>query len=381
MTSSRLIPLIIASALFMENMDGTIIATALPAIARDLGTDAIVLKLAFTTYLLSLTVFIPVSGWLADRFGARHVFRVAVAIFTLGSIACGLSTTLGELVAARGLQGIGGAMMVPVGRLILLRSVPKSELVDALAWLTIPALMGPLFGPPVGGFITDTFGWRYIFWMNLPFGILAILLASLYMPDARVDRVPPLDVKGFFLSAALALPLGLLIGAFRPVEALLEPLTDFIRYMPAVAFIPLVMLWFGIEESAKIAIIFIGTFFQMVLMVAENVRLVPTAQIEAAQTMGATRGEIIRLVLLQSAKPAILDTMRITMGWAWTYLVVAELVASNSGLGYAILRAQRFLKTDTIFGGILLIGLIGLLMDQAFRWLHRRAFPYMHFKR
>jgi NitT/TauT family transport system permease protein len=186
---------------------------------------------------------------------------------------------------------------------------------------------------------------------------------------------------GFFLSAALALPLGLLIGAFRPVEALLEPLTDFIRYMPAVAFIPLVMLWFGIEESAKIAIIFIGTFFQMVLMVAENVRLVPTAQIEAAQTMGATRGEIIRLVLLQSAKPAILDTLRITMGWAWTYLVVAELVASNSGLGYAILRAQRFLKTDTIFGGILLIGLIGLLMDQAFRWLHRRAFPYMHFKR
>jgi MFS family permease len=202
MPSSRLIPLIIASALFMENMDGTIIATALPSIARDLGTDAIVLKLAFTTYLLSLTVFIPVSGWLADRFGARLVFRVAVAIFTLGSIACGLSTTLGELVAARGLQGVGGAMMVPVGRLILLRSVPKSELVDALAWLTVPALMGPLFGPPVGGFITDNFGWRWIFLMNLPFGVLALVLASLYMPDARVDRVPPLDVKGFCLSAA-----------------------------------------------------------------------------------------------------------------------------------------------------------------------------------
>lgn len=200
MLSSRLIPLIIASALFMENMDGTIIATALPAIARDLGTDPIVLKLAFTTYLLSLTVFIPVSGWMADRFGARLIFRAAVAIFTLGSIACGLSTTLGELVAARGLQGIGGAMMVPVGRLILLRSVPKSELVDALAWLTIPALLGPLMGPPVGGFITDTFGWRYIFWMNVPFGLLAILLASLYMPDTRVEDVPPLDVKGFLLS-------------------------------------------------------------------------------------------------------------------------------------------------------------------------------------
>jgi NitT/TauT family transport system permease protein len=183
---------------------------------------------------------------------------------------------------------------------------------------------------------------------------------------------------GFALSAALALPLGLLIGAFRPLEALLEPLTDFIRYMPAVAFIPLVMLWLGINESAKIAIIFIGTFFQMVLMVAENVRLVPRAQIEAAQTMGATREEILRLVLLQSAKPAMLDTLRITMGWAWTYLVVAELVAANSGLGYSILKAQRFLKTDVIFGGIILIGLIGLLMDQTFRWLHRRSFPWLH---
>ncbi len=141
--NSRLIPLIIASALFMENMDSTVIATSLPAIAADLGTDAIVLKLAFTTYLLSLTVFIPISGWMADRFGARHVFRAAIIVFTLGSIACGLATTLGGLVAARALQGIGGAMMVPVGRIILLRSIPKSELVDALAWLTIPALLGP----------------------------------------------------------------------------------------------------------------------------------------------------------------------------------------------------------------------------------------------
>jgi EmrB/QacA subfamily drug resistance transporter len=200
MTSSRLIPLIIASALFMENMDSTVIATSLPAIARDLGTDAIVLKLAFTTYLLSLTVFIPVSGWLADRFGARHVFRAAITVFTLGSIACGLAGSLGELVAARGLQGVGGAMMVPVGRIILLRSVPKSELVDALAWLTIPALIGPLVGPPVGGFITDHFGWRWVFWMNVPFGIAAIMLATALMPDIRVERVPPLDARGFVLS-------------------------------------------------------------------------------------------------------------------------------------------------------------------------------------
>jgi NitT/TauT family transport system permease protein len=187
-------------------------------------------------------------------------------------------------------------------------------------------------------------------------------------------------VAGFALSAVIALPLGLLIGSFRAVQGLLEPLTDFIRYMPAVAFIPLVMLWVGIEESSKVAIIFIGTFFQMVLMVAEDVRRVPMAQIEAAQTMGATRLELLEKVVLPSAKPALLDTLRVTMGWAWTYLVVAELVAANSGLGYAILKAQRFLQTDKIFAGILLIGLIGLLTDQAFRWLHRRAFPWAHAK-
>jgi NitT/TauT family transport system permease protein len=187
-------------------------------------------------------------------------------------------------------------------------------------------------------------------------------------------------VSGFLLSAVIALPLGLLIGSYRSVQALLEPLTDFVRYMPAVAFIPLVMIWIGIDESAKISIIFIGTFFQMVLMVAEDVRRVPAAQVEAAQTMGANRQELIEKVIFPSAKPALLDTLRITMGWAWTYLVVAELVAANSGLGYAILRAQRFLQTDTIFAGIIVIGLIGLITDQLFRWGHRRAFPWLYLK-
>lgn len=184
-------------------------------------------------------------------------------------------------------------------------------------------------------------------------------------------------MAGFLASAVIALPLGLYIGTYRPVQAFLEPLTDFIRYMPAVAFIPLVMLWVGIDEGSKVLIIFIGTFFQMVLMVAEDVRRVPMAQIEAAQTMGANRAEIIRLVVLPSARPALLDTLRITCGWAWTYLVVAELVAANSGLGYAILRAQRYMQTDKIFAGILLIGVIGLLTDQSFRWLGRVAFPWM----
>ena len=188
-------------------------------------------------------------------------------------------------------------------------------------------------------------------------------------------------VAGWALSAALALPLGLAIGTYRGVQATLEPLTDFIRYMPAVAFVPLVMVWVGIDEGAKIAVIFIGTFFQMVLMVAEDVRRVPMAQIEAAQTMGATRAEIVQLVIVPSAKPALLDTLRVTMGWAWTYLVVAELVAAGSGLGFAILKAQRFLQTDKIFAGILLIGIVGLAIDQGMRWLHRRAFPYLSTRR
>jgi NitT/TauT family transport system permease protein len=185
---------------------------------------------------------------------------------------------------------------------------------------------------------------------------------------------------GFLLSAILAIPLGVLIGTYQPMKAMFEPLMDFIRYMPAVAFIPLVMLWVGIDESSKITIIFIGTFFQMVLMVAEDIRRVPINQIEAAHTMGANKSEIVSLVILQSAKPALLDTMRVTMGWAWTYLVVAELVAANSGLGYSILRAQRFMQTDKIFAGIILIGLIGLAIDQLFRLLHRKSFPWLYLK-
>lgn len=211
--------------------------------------------------------------------------------------------------------------------------------------------------------------WRRLVLWYREDGLLADAWISIYRVTA-----------GFLLSAVIALPLALLIGTFRPVQALLEPLTDFIRYMPAVAFIPLVMLWVGIDEGSKIAIIWIGTFFQMVLMMSEDVRRVPMAQIEAAQTMGATRGETLRLVIFQSARPALLDTLRVTMGWAWTYLVVAELVAANSGLGYSILKAQRFLQTDKIFVGILLIGLIGLVMDQSFRFMHRKAFPWLYLR-
>jgi EmrB/QacA subfamily drug resistance transporter len=198
--NARILPLVIAAALFMEQMDSTIIATSLPDIAADLGVSPIALKLAFTTYLLGLTVFLPVSGWAADRFGAKTVFRTAIVVFTAGSVACGFAESLHWLVAARGLQGVGGALMVPVGRIILLRSVEKSELLDAIAWLTIPALIGPVIGPPVGGYITTTYDWRWIFWMNLPFGIIAFALASWLMPNVRAAVPPPLDVRGFLLA-------------------------------------------------------------------------------------------------------------------------------------------------------------------------------------
>jgi EmrB/QacA subfamily drug resistance transporter len=197
----RILPLTIAAALFMEQMDSTIIATSLPDIARDLGTSPISLKLAFTTYLLGLTVFLPISGWCADRFGARTIFSLAIVVFTAGSVACGFAESLEWLVVSRGVQGAGAAMMVPVGRIILLRSVPKSELLDAIAWLTIPALIGPVLGPPIGGYITTVYDWRWIFWMNLPFGVVALALALWKLPNYKSDVPPPLDFKGFMLSS------------------------------------------------------------------------------------------------------------------------------------------------------------------------------------
>jgi EmrB/QacA subfamily drug resistance transporter len=195
-----LLPIVVASALFMENMDAAVIATSLPAIAHDLGHDPVVLKLALTSYLLSLAVFIPVSGWCADRYGARPVFQGAIAIFIAASIACAAANSLEHLIFARAFQGIGGAMMVPVGRLIVLRSVPKSGMVDALAYLSIPALMAPMIGPVIGGYVTTYFDWRWIFWINVPIGGIGLLLAARYMPNIKSPAVRRMDWLGFGLA-------------------------------------------------------------------------------------------------------------------------------------------------------------------------------------
>jgi EmrB/QacA subfamily drug resistance transporter len=200
MNKQRLIPLIVATALFMENMDSTVIATSLPAIAADIGTSPLTLKLAITSYLLSLAVFIPASGWTADRFGARMVFSLAVALFMVGSVGCALSSSVTHFVIARIVQGVGGAMMTPVGRLVLLRSIDKSALVNAMAWVTVPALVGPVIGPPLGGFITTYFSWHWIFLINIPIGLLGIFMALRYIDPIRSEDPERFDLYGLVLA-------------------------------------------------------------------------------------------------------------------------------------------------------------------------------------
>lgn len=201
---NRTLPLILAVALFMEQMDSTVIATALPAIARDIGTSPVALKLALTTYLVALAIFIPVSGWMADRFGAKRVFRIAIGVFVIGSVACAVSGSLTAFVASRFLQGMGGAMMTPVGRLVLVRATPKKQLVSAMAWLTVPALTGPLVGPPLGGFLTTYFSWHWIFIINVPIGVIGMWISGRVLPAFEPQEQARLDRAGFVLSALAA---------------------------------------------------------------------------------------------------------------------------------------------------------------------------------
>jgi EmrB/QacA subfamily drug resistance transporter len=198
--TARITALIVSLALFMEQLDSTILATALPRMARTFSVDPLDMNMALTSYLLSLAVFVPVSGRFADRFGARNVFRGAIGLFTIGSILCGQADSLGFLVAARVLQGMGGAMMIPVGRLVLLRTVAKADLVSATAWLLLPMTIAPVIGAPFGGFIVTYLSWRWIFYINVPFGILGLSLATVFIEDLRGLGTGDLDVFGWVLS-------------------------------------------------------------------------------------------------------------------------------------------------------------------------------------
>ncbi len=258
----------------------------------------------------------------------------------------------------------------PVRLLELRADIPRRWYVGAgvafiaiflLAWTaaTWLQLVSPIFLPLPGAVITElqdqaTSG---VLWQDLWASVYRIMV-------------------GWFISTALAVPIGVLMGNFRFLEGLLEPFIDLVRYMPAVAFVPLTILWLGVGDTQKFAILFIGVFFQQVLLIMDNVKTVPRDMIQVSYTFGLSRWEILRNVILPAAMPGVWDTFRITVGWAWTYLVVAELVAANVGLGYRIMRAQRFLETDQIILGILIIGLLGLLTDYLFKWSYRRLFPW-----
>ncbi len=195
----KYLPWVVATALFMEQLDATIVNTAIPSIAASLHVTPLSLKTVVTSYILSLAVGIPVSGWMADRYGTRRVFGVAIAIFTFASMLCGLAQSVPMMTAARLLQGIGGAMMMPVGRLAIIRTFPKAELLGAMNFVIIPALIGPLLGPTVGGLIVHWVSWRAIFFVNVPVGLAALYLVFRYMPDYRGTERRPLDVVGFIL--------------------------------------------------------------------------------------------------------------------------------------------------------------------------------------
>jgi EmrB/QacA subfamily drug resistance transporter len=195
----RLLPWLVAVAFFMESLDTTILNTAVPTIAKALAVAPLSMKAVLSSYTLSLAVFIPISGWMADRFGTRRVFASAIGLFTLGSFLCGISNNLHVLVACRILQGCGGAMMVPVGRLTLVRTFPKSELIRAMSFVAIPGLIGPMLGPTAGGFIVGYFHWRIIFFINLPIGLFGLYLVYRHLPDYREEHTHPLDTIGLIL--------------------------------------------------------------------------------------------------------------------------------------------------------------------------------------
>jgi NitT/TauT family transport system permease protein len=226
-------------------------------------------------------------------------------------------------------------------------------------WLSHSELVNPIFLPTPGAV------WR---------ATRDIVADEALWIDIRMSFMRV--TAGFLLAALIGIPLGILMGSFKVFEGLLQPLTEFVRYIPVPALIPIFMVLFGIDELSKIMLIFVGTFFQLVLMVADEVRRVPQELLQVSYTLGARRGETIRLVLWRAAMPGAFDALRLCNGWAWTYLVVAELIAANEGLGYRILKFSRFLQTPKIWVYLILLGVIGLVLDLMFRAINRRAFHW-----
>jgi NitT/TauT family transport system permease protein len=249
----------------------------------------------------------------------------------------------------------------PIPRPVYVATVTASALGLAALWclLTYGRVVEPLFLPSptaIGGAGLDLFR------------------DGTLLDDMRASI--SVIVTGWALAVVAGLPIGILMGSFKVVEALVEPVVDFVRYLPVSAMIPLLILYIGIGTAEKVAVIFIGTFFQLVLLVADVAAHVPREQLDVSYTLGATRAQVIGRVLLPATLPGVMDTLRITMGWAWTYLIVAEIVSADRGLGYLILNSMRGLFTDRIFVGLVVIGALGLLFDLTFKWLHRRLLPW-----
>ena len=259
-TVKRYLPWVVASALFMEQLDSTIINTAVPTMAESLNVTPLSLKSVVTSYIVSLAVCIPASGWMADRFGTRRVFSVAVGIFTISSILCGLAINAPMLVATRILQGIGAAMMMPVGRLAIVRTFAKSQLLMAMNFVIIPALIGPMLGPTIGGLIVHWLSWRVIFFVNVPVGIAALVLIRRYMPDYRDEKARPLDVVGLVLFGAGAALLSWLLEVFGEHE--IDPTSAAI--LLGISFCLLAAFGWHVRESAhpllRLALFKVRTF-------------------------------------------------------------------------------------------------------------------------
>jgi NitT/TauT family transport system permease protein len=230
-----------------------------------------------------------------------------------------------------------------------------------LGWsvLAYGGLVNPIFLPSPGDVVRAAYKMTAdgSLWVNTKASVFVILM-------------------GYLLSTMIAVPLGIVMGSFKIVEALIEPITGFVRYLPVSAMIPLLILWVGIDWKEKVAVIFIGTFFQQVILIADVSANVSKDLVDVSYTLGAGHGDVVRRVLIPATLPGVVDNLRITMGWAWTYLVVAELVAANEGLAYMILNSMRGLYTDRIFVGILVIGLLGITTDQLFKLLHRTCLPW-----
>lgn len=240
----------------------------------------------------------------------------------------------------------------------------------------------------IAGFVVFIAAWQLTAMSGLvratflpsPIAVLQALVRLFTERDFTTDIVISVGRVwlAFGLSVLVALPLALLMSSYRSVGAFFEPFIDFIRYLPVPALVPLLIIWFGVGEASKIAVLFMGTFFQLVLLASDDTRRVHVEYIESGLTLGASNAQIMRDIIIPAALPNIVDNLRITLGWCWTYLIIAEIVAANSGIGHVIWSLRRFVKTPEVMAGILVIGLIGLLTDQAFRYLHRRLFRYLN---